>query len=186
MDCNETIRMESDLQASTVADQVTLDAVLCHQDGLETKICNVSVKMHNMSTMMLQLSQQMQNLSQFPPIPIAPAPTLAPAVLPILQRTLSSLPERFGGESEKMRTFIAQYELLMGTRAAEFPTDWFRVSFIQSLLIVSAPQRALSIIKCNDPIIDNYQNCMENFRGHFRNLIRETTATYQIHELDNT
>lgn len=69
MDCNETIRMVSDLQASTAADLVTSDAVLCHQDGLETKICSMSAKMHNMSTMMLQLSQQMQNLPQFPPTP---------------------------------------------------------------------------------------------------------------------
>lgn len=39
----------------------------------------------------------------------------------------------------------------------------------------------LPIIKNNDPIMDNYQNFMDNVRGHLRDLII-VTATLQIHQ----
>lgn len=44
---------------------------------------------------------------------VGPTPTATPAVQPVLQRSHRSLPKRFGGESERMRTFIAQCELFM-------------------------------------------------------------------------
>lgn len=51
----------------------------------------------------------------------------------------------------------------MDTQAVEFPTDRLQVSFVQTLLIASASQRALPFIEHDDPIMDNYQNYMEKF-----------------------
>uniref|UniRef100_A0A670ZDR8 DUF4939 domain-containing protein n=1 Tax=Pseudonaja textilis TaxID=8673 RepID=A0A670ZDR8_PSETE len=93
-----------------------------------------------------------------------------PLVVPIalVEQPVSShsgLPEKFGGEADKMKNFIGQCELFMGTRAAEFPTDHAKVSFILSLLKKSAAKWAQPIIESNDPIMNNYQNFMERFKA---------------------
>lgn len=87
--------------------------------------------------------------------------------------------KRFGGESERMRTFIVQWEF-MGTWTAEFPIHQSHICFVLHLLTASAAQWALLIIETNDSIMNNF---MVNFRSHFRDPIREVIVTYQIHQL---
>uniref|UniRef100_A0A8C5RC29 DUF4939 domain-containing protein n=1 Tax=Laticauda laticaudata TaxID=8630 RepID=A0A8C5RC29_LATLA len=102
-----------------------------------------------------------------------------PLVVPIalVEQPVSShsdLPEKFGGEADKMKNFIGQCELFMGIRAAEFPTDHAKVSFILSLLKESAAKWAQPILEGNDPIMNNYQNFMERFRNVYNLVITKT------------
>ncbi|KAK9409664.1 PEG10: Retrotransposon-derived protein PEG10 [Crotalus adamanteus] len=84
---------------------------------------------------------------------VGPTPIATPAVQPVLQRSRRNLPKRFGGESERMRTFIAES---------------------------SAAQWAFLIIETNDSVMNDF---MVNFRSHLRNAIGEVTVPYEIHQL---
>ncbi|KAG8147204.1 hypothetical protein E2320_022751 [Naja naja] len=148
--------MASDPQARAAAGNSEMGTLCRCQDGLETKVRKRAANMH-------QMLQRMQNL----PSPALAPPSAAGALLP---RTPGCLPQRFAGDSEKMRTFLAQYELFIGTRSV-------------NLLKASAIRWALPMIECNDPIKDNYQNFLAHFRQHFGDAIQEDTAMCTIQEL---
>lgn len=153
-------------QAEAAADQGLMAGVLQHQDRMQNEVGNLPENVH-------QLMQGVQNIK------LTPTPA-TPVVQLLLHTSHVSLPERFGGKSEKMRTFIVQCELFMRIQPAAFPTDRSKVSFVLSLLKASAARWARPIIEHNDPIMDNYQNFMDNFRDHFRDPV---PAIYRITKL---
>ncbi|KAG8139744.1 hypothetical protein E2320_002494 [Naja naja] len=73
-----------------------MDAVLHRQDDVENEV-------HNLTAMVLQLIQPMQNLAQLVP-----------------SRNHGSLPERFEEESQRLKTFLVQCELFF---VVEFLND---------------------------------------------------------------
>ncbi|KAG8131265.1 hypothetical protein E2320_017872 [Naja naja] len=148
------------------ADQGLTATDLQHQDRTQNDMGNLPENVH-------QLMQGVQNIN------LTPAPA-TPVAQPILYTSRVGLPEKFGGNSKKMRTFIAQCELYMRIQPVAFRTDRSKVSFILSLLKASAAQWARPIMEHNDPIMDNYQNFMDNFRDHFRDPV---WAFYQIQKL---
>ncbi|KAG8140109.1 hypothetical protein E2320_002859 [Naja naja] len=150
--------MAAESQAVAMSSQEMVNTLLLHQQEVEAE-------MRKLQATILQLVQPLV-------VPIA-----------LVEQPVSShscLPEKFGGEADKMKNFIGQCELFMGIRAAEFPTDHAKVSFILSLLKESAAKWAQPIIEDNDAIMNNYQNFMERFRAYFGNLIETVTASQKI------
>lgn len=74
--------------------------------------------------------------------------------------------EGFEHKPDKMRIFIPQWELFMGTWAAEFLMDHTRVFFVLSLLKEFAAKWTLPVIENNDLVMDNYQNFMDQCMEH--------------------
>lgn len=97
----------------------------------------------------LQLA--LQNVQQ-----LASAP--ATMIQLILQYFHGSLSEKYGSEANQLRTFIAHCKVFMETRPAELPTE--RVTFFIELFIGFTANRVLLMIEGNNPIPDNYKNCM--------------------------
>uniref|UniRef100_A0A8C6XI56 DUF4939 domain-containing protein n=1 Tax=Naja naja TaxID=35670 RepID=A0A8C6XI56_NAJNA len=154
----KTTDMAAESQAVAMSSQEMVNTLLLHQQEVEAE-------MRKLQATILQLVQPLV-------VPIA-----------LVEQPVSShscLPEKFGGEADKMKNFIGQCELFMGIRAAEFPTDHAKVSFILSLLKESAAKWAQPIIEDNDAIMNNYQNFMERFRAYFGNLIETVTASQKI------
>lgn len=156
-----TTDMAAESQAAAMSSQEMVNTLLLHQQEVEAE-------MRKLQATILKLVQ----------------PSVAP--LALVEQPVSShsgLPEKFGGEANKMKNFIGQCELFMRAQAAEFPTDQAKVSFILSLLKESAAKWAQPIIEGNDPIMDNYQNFMEKFRAYFGNLIQAVSASQKIQQL---
>ena len=152
--------------AATLQQQQTLAAQ--RQDQIDQRQTQVD---QQLNTIQAALLQQIQN----PPPP--PPPAGQP---PVFLRSQTTAPEKFGGEPAAFRTFIAHCELYFETRAAEFPTDRSRVTFLVSLLKGQAAKWSLPLWENNDPLLNNYQGFMQLLRQHFDDPAREATATREI------
>lgn len=93
-----------------------------------------------------------------------------------------ALPEKFDGTRSKFRGFINQVQLVIELQPQSYPTPGSQVRFIGTLLSGSALSWFSSFLERRDPILDNLEAFLAEFRSMFgeHDAIRVATNKIRI------
>ena len=152
---------------------------------LESTMAQMQEQMRELMLAMHQLSLSSQGATRLPNneevdrVGVASAPTSSHAISSPLAHHSSirepkiGLPEKFDGTRSKFRGFINQVQLVIELQPQSFPTPGSQVRFIGTLLSGSALSWFSSFLERHDPILDN----LEAFLAEFRSMYGEHDAT---------
>ena len=100
-----------------------------------------------------------------------------------------SLPERFDGTREKLRTFISQVKLLFELQPRKYSTDKVKVGLTGTLLTGVAAAWFCPLFENNSPVLQDFNLFVQELQQTFGDYDREITAANKIRMLrqgDNT
>jgi hypothetical protein len=120
-----------------------------------------------------ELREQMMNLSANPP---------QPPLGPIREPKINS-PEPFSGDRAKTRGFLVQVSLVFETQPSRFPNDRAKTMYVASYLRGIAAAWFSPRMERNDPMLNNFESFIRNFRKTFEHPDLSAEAARKIRNL---
>ncbi|XP_029466520.1 cadherin-16 [Rhinatrema bivittatum] len=133
---------------------------------------------HCIDTLAATVEQLVSRLEASPPDP-PPAPPLA-SISSSTSVTQLPATTRYAGDIKTCQGFLNQCYVRFTLLPAQFPSDAVKVAYIFSLLDGKALDWASPMWERQDPLLQNLQEFVLNFRLAFDDPARQTTATSEL------
>ena len=152
----------------------------------------VMEKLHDLSSTISELSNQMNQLSALvssstapasgpsnPPASAAP-PSGQPLQTPPSREPLMPIPERFSGDLGACGRFLVQCSLVFQQQPSTYNSDKSRIAFIISLLSGKAAQWATALWESNSPACQSYDAFSNEMRKVFDHPVKGKEASKRL------